>query len=92
VEENIDGVDQWEVLSEGQSSKRTEILHNIDYAPDVKALQYAPLGFSYHTGAAIRIGHMKLLHKCPNNSWHKLPEKGAVTPTIQTVRSILRFH
>ncbi|XP_020899733.1 arylsulfatase J isoform X1 [Exaiptasia diaphana] len=80
-DDNIDGVDQWDVLSKGTPSTRQEILVNIDYAPDLSGEQYSPRGFTYYSGAAIRVGDMKLLHKCPNGSWYKLPEDGNQAPT-----------
>ena len=44
--QNLDGVDQWDVLSDNMKSRRSEILHNID-----------PVEVS----AALRVGDMKLV-------------------------------
>ncbi|KAK3702080.1 hypothetical protein QZH41_014773, partial [Actinostola sp. cb2023] len=86
ADDDIDGVDQWGVLSQGRPSNRTEVLLNIDYAPDSQGEQFSPRGLSYYNGAAIRIGDMKLLHRFPNSSWYQLPEKGAEPPSLAQLR------
>jgi len=73
------------VLFKGKRSSRDEVLLNIDYAPNLYWEEYNPRGFTYFSGAAIRVGDMKLLHKCPNGSWYPLPEDGHQPPTFETV-------
>ena len=58
----IDGVDQWEMISQGKPSARTEILHTID-----------PIGLDVDTQtgtkqAAIRVGQYKLLVGNPSQN------------------------
>ncbi|XP_005090306.1 arylsulfatase B [Aplysia californica] len=66
----LDGVDQWDTISQGTPSKRTVLLHNID---PLSRNHGAPLyndTFDTSKKAAIRVGHMKLITGIPGNgSW-----------------------
>ncbi|XP_071099626.1 arylsulfatase J-like [Haliotis cracherodii] len=56
----MDGVNQWMMIRKGTPSKRRQIVHNID---DIRQ------------NAALRIGHMKLIHGNPGryNNWYPVP-------------------
>ncbi|XP_012941568.1 arylsulfatase B [Aplysia californica] len=66
----LDGVDQWDTISQGAPSKRTVLLHNIDpLHPRVGVPLYNDT-FDTTVRAAVRVGHMKLITGNPSNgSW-----------------------
>ncbi|XP_070537671.1 arylsulfatase B-like [Ptychodera flava] len=77
----LDGINQWQTISEGKPSPRYEILHNIDplsFRPRARGDEW--LGnpyFDITTQAAIRIGDWKLLTGKPGNGkWIPPPESG----------------
>ncbi|KAL0970445.1 hypothetical protein UPYG_G00242040 [Umbra pygmaea] len=68
---NLDGYDVWEAISEGRTSPRQEILHNIDpiYTKAKNGSWKAGYGI-WNTAirAALRVGHWKLLTGVPGYS------------------------
>ncbi|KAK7087662.1 arylsulfatase B-like [Littorina saxatilis] len=64
----LDGFDQWSTISENSSSRRKELLHNIDpmHRPRGQALNTD--SFDPRVRAAIRVGDFKLITGDPGNS------------------------
>ncbi|BFZ20042.1 hypothetical protein BsWGS_23081 [Bradybaena similaris] len=71
----LDGVDQWDTISNGAPSKRTVLLHNIDI---LQAKIGVPLNnhtWDTRVRAAIRVGDYKLITGDPGNgSWVPPPD------------------
>ena len=69
---DIDGVDQWDTLSNGSPSARDEFVYNIDKFP---------VGLS----SALRQGDMKLVWGLPgnmNNGWYPVPDSNDALPDL----------
>ena len=70
-------------IAKGAPSPRTEILLNIDF-PEKRPgllLTYD----TWYTGAAIRVGDMKLLMHVPNATWYQTPEDGGIAPPMEDI-------
>ena len=72
AEDELDGVDQWEAISQGEPSARTELVYNID-------VEKRP-------SAAIRVGDFKLIWGYPGskNGWYPEPGVTELWPLTST--------
>ena len=73
---DIDGVDQWEMLSTGAPSARDEFVYNMDrFTLHDQTISY---------GAAIRQGDMKLVWGVTggNNGWYPVPDSNDDVPNL----------
>lgn len=78
-----DGYDMWDTISNGAPSPRTEILLNIDFPENRPGLLLTY--DTWYTGAAIRVGDMKLLMHVPNATWYQVPEEGGIAPDMDEI-------
>ncbi|XP_012944881.1 arylsulfatase J [Aplysia californica] len=78
----LDGVDQWDTISNGTPSKRTVLLHNIDPMSSNHGVPLYNDTFDTSVRAAIRVGHMKLITGAPGNgSWVPPPGQTQAVPS-----------
>ncbi|GFO20381.1 arylsulfatase b-like [Plakobranchus ocellatus] len=75
----LDGVDQWQTITEGTKSKRTVLLHNIDPLYESRGSPKFNNTWNTTVRAAVRAGNFKLITGNPGNgSWVKPPRLGHV--------------
>ncbi|XP_043196763.1 arylsulfatase I-like [Amphibalanus amphitrite] len=78
-EDRLDGVDQWDAISRGEPSTRSEVVYNID-------VEKKP-------GAAIRVGDFKLIWGYPGskNDWYPEPGITELWPLVPTELAPARY-
>ncbi|GFR66843.1 arylsulfatase B [Elysia marginata] len=73
----LDGVDQWETITQGAKSKRTVLLHNIDPLYTRRGSPEIQGAWDLSVRAAVRVGDYKLITGNPGNgSWVPPPGEG----------------
>ncbi|XP_071841442.1 arylsulfatase B-like [Apostichopus japonicus] len=82
---SLDGFNQWPTISQGASSPRMELLHNIDpifnSSSKPSMTRKEPVSFDQSIRAALRLGDWKIVTGNPGNgSWISPPEDG--TPSV----------
>ncbi|KAI8798545.1 arylsulfatase B [Biomphalaria glabrata] len=70
----LDGTNQWPMISKGETSKRKEILHNIDILTPLNGDRMYNDTFDTRIRAAIRMGNYKLITGMPGDgNWYPPP-------------------
>ncbi|XP_076436341.1 arylsulfatase B-like [Babylonia areolata] len=84
----LDGVDQWAMISQGQKSTRSEILHNIDILFPRNGDNLYPDIFDTRVRAAIRDRDYKLIVGNPGNSSWIPPPPTTTSNSTRTVPKV----